>query len=83
MVMDRLLLPSTVAVVATVMKTLVVELLSIVFSISTRYGVFSDSFLIEVALNCAIAPALYVLLSSLPVLIPRSRNQLVRSRTGQ
>ena len=81
--MDRLLLPSAVAVVATVMKTLVVELLSIVFSISTRYGVFSDSFLIEVALNCAIAPALYVLLSSLPVLIHRSRNQLVRSRTGQ
>lgn len=81
--MDRLLLPSAVAVVATVMKTLVIELLSIVFSISTRYGVFSNSFLIEVALNCAIAPALYVLLSSLPVLIPRSRNQLLRSRTGQ
>lgn len=79
---DRLLLPAVIAVIATVFKALIVALLSLVFAISTRYGIFSQDFLIEAALNGAVAPALYMLLCLLPALKPRSLRQLLRRRKG-
>ena len=80
---DRLLLPVIIAVAATVLKALSVTLLSLVFSaVSTRYGIFSQSFVIEAALNGAVAPALYVLLRLLPALKPRSIRQMLRARMG-
>ena len=80
---DRLLLPAIIAVVATVLKAFSVTLLSLVFpGISTRYGIVSQSFLIEAALNGAVAPALYVLVRLLPALKPRSPRQVLRARMG-
>ena len=85
--LDWLLLPTIVAIAATVLKAFTVTVLALVVPwISGIYGVgalgFLRSFLIEAAFNGVVAPALYVLVSLLPWIRGRSPRQPPAARLG-
>ena len=69
---DWVLLPTLVAIAATVLKALTVTALALAVPWIPGYGIDVHSFLIEAALNGVAAPALYVLLSLVPQLKERS-----------
>jgi len=82
---DWLLLPTAVAIAATVLKALTLAGLGLAVPwISSSYGIgpssFLTSFLIEAGLNGVAAPALYVLLSLLPGMRERESNRVQSAR---
>lgn len=77
---DWVLLPTLVAVAATVLKALTVTVLALTVPWIPGYAIAVPSFLIEAALNGVAAPALYVLLSLLPWLKERSQRRTLRVR---
>lgn len=75
---DWVLLPTLVAIAATVLKALTVTVLALAIPWIPGYGIAAPAFLIEAALNGVAAPALYVLLS----LVPRLKERPARRTLG-